>query len=52
MSDFRWYRRLIGGHWERWWMDVIHADVWYHRPHDGTRPHVLARGTPTCEDWS
>lgn len=51
LSDYRWFRRWVGGHWERWWIDYVHSDIWHHRPHGG-RPCSIARGTPTCEEWS
>lgn len=51
LSGFRWFRRWCGGHWERWYLDNFHADVWFRKPCGGERPHPLARGTPTCEDW-
>ena len=49
-AGMRWYRRARGGHWERWWIDGVHADLWFATPHGGERPG-MARGTPTCEDW-
>lgn len=45
------FRRVCGGHWELWHIDApVHADIWFRRPHDGSRPG-LARGRPVCEDW-
>jgi hypothetical protein len=54
-SEFRWYRRLAGGHWERWYVDhPVCSDVWHDVPACGAaedrRPTVICRGTPTCED--
>lgn len=47
---YRWFRRWVGGHFERWWLDVpVTAELWLRRAH-GTRP-PLGRGTPVCEDW-
>ena len=51
LGDYRWFRRLAGGHWERWYIDVVHSDMWHRKAHDGVRPSSIARGTPTCEDW-
>lgn len=50
-AGFRWYRRLRGGHWERWWVDPpVASDVWIQNPH-GRRPG-LCYGTPICEDYT
>ena len=49
LSDFRWFRRWVGGAWERWYLDVIHADVWFRRACDGSRPCAIARGVPSRE---
>lgn len=54
---FAWYRRLAGGHWERWWVDVpVTADIWHDVPAcslvTGQRPTAICRGTPTCETWA
>jgi len=50
LSNFRWYRRLCGGHWEQWWIDVpFTSDIWMRNEH-GTRPPG-GRGTPRCESW-
>lgn len=54
-SRFSWYRRFIGGHWEKWYLDVVHTERWFHvdfcRAHGRERPDPLCRGTPECEDW-
>lgn len=58
---YRWYRKLCGGHWERWYIDVVHSRLWIqvarcthercvYLPEWEARP-PLARGTSTCEDW-
>jgi len=50
-SNFRWYRRLRGGHWEKWYIDYpICSTIWFYQKH-GERPG-LGRGTPICEDWT
>lgn len=55
LSNFRWYRRWKGGHWEQWIFDCggFH-NVWIclYACTRGTyyRPSGPARGTPTCED--
>lgn len=59
LGRFRWWRRLIGGHWELWLTEPGIAAVWSHMPHGCTRVgNPLARrppyayGTPACEDWA
>ena len=50
LSGFRWYRRLRGGHWERWWVDPpVACDLWLQNPH-GHRPG-MCHGTPVCEEY-
>ena len=48
-SGFRWWRRLWGGHWERWYCDPCHGFLWFCNQH-GTRPGACF-GTPLCEDY-
>lgn len=58
-SGWRWYRKWIGGHWERWYLDTpMNTMHWFHHAYcreecvtwyDG-RPG-LGRGTPMCEEW-
>ncbi len=59
-GGWRWYRRLIGGHWENWWLDTPATWRWYRMPWGcanlqsggtATRP-AGAHGTPECETWS
>jgi hypothetical protein len=62
----RLWRRLRGGHWERWYVDSpVNSSVWHrvaectYGPGDapgvlvevGPRPTPLCRGTATCEDY-
>lgn len=55
---FRLFCKWYGGHWEKWYQDVIHTDNWFAvqiciRLTDDSfenRP-PLARGTPECESW-
>lgn len=60
-DKYPWYRKRCGGHWERWYIDVVHSVQWIQveqctfvrcaiMPEWEARP-ALARGTPTCEDW-
>lgn len=52
----RFVRRLVGGHWECWYVDSpVNSAVWHSVERcslvAGTRPSGICRGTPTCEDW-
>lgn len=50
LAPYPWGRKLLGGHWERWFIEPpICSDIWVRNAH-GTRP-IGARGTPTCEQW-
>lgn len=55
LGEYRWFRRWAGGHWERWWVDYVHAPLWHSveccAHETGDRPTSVCRGTPTCEDW-
>ena len=55
LGEYRWFRRLSGGHWERWWVDVVHSYFWHAVDEcsltTGERPVSICRGTPTCEHW-
>lgn len=52
-SEYRWARRLIGGRWERWLIDVVGAPVW--EPVTGfssnQRPSPLAICKLEEEEW-
>lgn len=56
LSGFRWYRKLCGGKWERWWIDVpVVSDIWFQVTEWSTscrRPDYLCRGTPIREEFS
>jgi hypothetical protein len=53
LGEYRWFRRWSGGHWERWWVDYVHSDLWHSVEHcarvTGLPPTSVCRGTPTCE---
>lgn len=54
-SNWQWYRRLRGGHWERWYVNLpVGTTVWIRRDRcyrkTGTRPG-LCEGIPRCEGW-
>ena len=54
LSRFRWYRRLVGGHWELWWVEIVHCTVWHETGEcylkTRRRPTPLCSGLPLCED--
>lgn len=55
LPKLRIVRRLLGGHWERWWVDhPVCSDVWHWVPEchvqNGNRPSAICRGRPVCED--
>jgi hypothetical protein len=55
-SKYRWARKMIGGHWEQYWVDnPFCSDIWHKvdkcEKETGQRPNSLCRGTPTCEDY-
>lgn len=53
-ARFAWFRRRCGGHWERWYIDIVHDDIWMQVEHcsRGTQQRPpCAFGTPECEDW-
>ncbi len=51
LARFRWYRRMRGGHWEQWWIDMpIAATVIMQNSH-GTRPG-LGVVRDWCEDYT
>jgi len=46
-------RQKLGGRWECWHLDVIHANIWYqHNSETRGRPHCLCRGTPVVEIYN
>lgn len=50
LSDFKWYRKLCGGHWENWWVDPpVCSSVWVKNNH-GRRP-IGAGWLEKCEDY-
>jgi hypothetical protein len=44
-SKFQWYRRMCGGRWEEWFIDVpFGTPMWLHEDHrDGTTPPLAVR---------
>ncbi len=52
---FRWTRRIVGGHWELWYVDFpVCSYIWHHvercSKETGDRPSGLCRGNCECED--
>lgn len=31
-GNYQWYRRFVGGRWERWYIDVCRARLWLRIP--------------------
>ena len=55
LSHFRWFRKMLGGRWERWWVDSPVNDTMWHWREDwedmSERPTCICRGTPIIEDY-
>lgn len=51
LEDFQWFRRAVGGRWERWYLDVVHVERWFRVDGSGARPCPIARGTPKVEEY-
>jgi len=51
-SNSKRVRRYIGGYWEKWYIDVIHCDLWFYitkeQAYGYYRPGC-GYGTPYCE---
>ena len=53
-TQFRWYRRLYGGVWERWWIDApFHSFIWVdlEEPTEGKALSPMVHGRPVVEDY-
>jgi len=55
LSKYRWGRKLLGGKWEYWWVDVPVASSCWHDVDEwtvitGIRPTPLCRGRARCEE--
>lgn len=58
LSNFRWFRRLVGGRWERWYVEVCHASIWHYIDEwtywtyrgSGRARLPCCFGTPTVEE--
>ncbi len=47
---WRWFRRWVGGRWERWLIDVpVCSAIWFFQDDLKTHPPPLGRGTPLIE---
>ena len=53
LSNFLWWRKLRGGHWEHWLLDIGGSgEAWIRLKKcsiGSSRPWLACRGTPTCE---
>lgn len=51
-NRYQWFRRWYGGHWECWYNDLTHTDMWFQMSEctkpTGWRP-PCCMGSPTCE---
>lgn len=55
LSQYRLGRKLLGGKWELWWVDVPVASSCWHEVEEwtcitGVRPTPLCRGSAQCEE--
>lgn len=51
LGMFKWYRKLRGGHWELWWIEVpVASHVWLQKDHHDVRPG-LGISCGICEDY-
>jgi len=51
-SDFKWARKLVGGRWEKWYVDhPVCIEVWHHES-DGLSCSIMGmeinKPTPLC----
>lgn len=57
LVNFLWYRKMIGGNWEKWWVDYpVAGSVWHHSSEGDLtrysgRPTPLCRGCPEQVEW-
>ena len=50
-SGFKWYRKIRGGHWEKWYIgEPVCSTVWINNSH-GERP-IGAGCLEDCEDYN
>lgn len=55
ITQLRWYRRLLGGHWESSWCYVnedLSAVVWFPRERCGVSDLTERWNGEDCEDWT
>jgi hypothetical protein len=58
LSEYKWTRKYLGGHWERWFVDrPVGKSVWHKVKHcsviTGIKPTPLCQGTSeVCEDYT
>lgn len=54
LSEYRWYRRSHGGHWEQWYVEPCSDFLWLSVDEcvrTGVQRPGGCRGIPECEDW-
>lgn len=56
-SNWQWYRRWRGGHWERCWVEPCWGYVWMRLDHEeaarsSIRTHSTIEKLVECESWA
>jgi hypothetical protein len=54
LARFQWYRRWIGGRWEKHHIDICNAFIWLHMSPERCWPDYrqpYSVGTPVIEDY-
>jgi len=55
LENHAWYRAAKGGHWELWFVEPCHGDLWHHLDrctHETHQRPPCTWGTPHCEEWA
>lgn len=55
LNNFKWYRRMLGGEWERWVIEEVTGLIWFQvrkwTTEANGRPAGTCRGTPLREEY-
>jgi len=52
LSQYKKYRKIKGGYWEKWYIDCIHSELWFERKIEQIKKKErpgCAFGSPTVE---